>query len=274
MGGLAFNSDRVTKEEISEIITVLNFRCDMKYNESHYLGSTGKAESSGDIDLYSIYPLEDVHQSLTAYMTAVDDIEYFKNLGVLSACIKYKDKRVQIDFIEGPYSWIKFSFFSPGPNSKYKGLYRTELLKAIVSSFGSSITDEQGELIAKVGPIFYRHLGIQICHRMRPLRKDGIGRIKTVSNVSAQEFENNFPNLHFKTDQQFPIIDPSIALKFMFGFDVNTNDVETFEQIFDLIQKYKTVEEQKLIFKIYGMILKHLKRETPEEVKCLEQTLK
>ena len=75
-----------------------------------------------------------------------------------------------------------------------KGLYRTELLKALVAFNSDWILEEDGEVIARVGPTFFHDKGCMWRYRHRPMRKDGTARVQDFKELTRDEFKEIYPS--------------------------------------------------------------------------------
>jgi hypothetical protein len=144
-----------TLEDIENKIISRFFK--LKKDQWAALGSTGKklpGQSSGDIDIaidmnwiaknFNV-SLQDAGQKVFDILSSAYpdmDKNYMKGLGIISVAypIKGSSGNVQVDFmLQDDIDFAKWMFHSPDftkNESKWKGLYRTELLKSI----GNSIT--------------------------------------------------------------------------------------------------------------------------------------
>lgn len=137
MGGNAFsNVRRINRMEIAP--TLLNFSRDtgIKYNTlvQGMLGSTGKQETSGDIDIaldekhYSRKTLRDVAEKLRNKNIGL--VTKGMRQGVINIAYPIYDSNdfIQIDLMVGNREFLKFSHYSPGLDmSPYKGVWISTL---------------------------------------------------------------------------------------------------------------------------------------------------
>jgi hypothetical protein len=112
---------------------------DDEYLFNNMLGSAGKAQTSGDIDINMDELKFDknlVYKSLVTSLgpTEVKDRTHVNQIFTcVPICGDPLNGFVQIDFMFGNLEWQAFSYWSPGDSSAYKGLFRTELIKAAVA---------------------------------------------------------------------------------------------------------------------------------------------
>lgn len=143
---------------ISEIKPTLDKLSDdllFPFNLNDYvLGSTGKREYSGDIDLvldYSQYNAgyKEFHKNLvnqfglevTARNAEMVHLKYpIKNYNILLQGYQPRTGFVQIDFNFGDEKWERFYHYSPGEESGYKGAHRNLAISALASVFKLSVS--------------------------------------------------------------------------------------------------------------------------------------
>ena len=166
MGGTAFKNIPVRRIKLEEIRDTLDYfqstiqypGFDLDYIYDNLLGSVGKQPDSGDIDI------------------AVDDIKFpwkkFKSHALLSfpeaqragngkntlqvnfaIPIQGKPENgyCQIDLITGNPEWLKFTHYSPGAASAFKGVYLSTLLGVMAKmAIGYLAGEDSINAIAKV----------------------------------------------------------------------------------------------------------------------------
>lgn len=166
MGGTAFKNIPVRRIKLDEIRETLDYfqstiqypGFDLDYIYDNLLGSVGKQPDSGDIDI------------------AIDDIKFpwkkFKSHALLSfpeaqragngkntlqvnfavpICGDPENGFCQIDLITGDPAWLKFTHYSPGAVSKYKGVYLSTLLGVMAKmDIGYLAGEDSVNAIAKV----------------------------------------------------------------------------------------------------------------------------
>ena len=179
----------------------------------------------------------------------------------------------------GDYEWQKFSYFSarhdPSLRNHYwkqdptvsvlKGLYRTELIKALVAFNSDWVLEENGEMIARVGPTFFHDKGCVWRYRHRPMRKDGTGRIKELKELTKEEFLELYQSaITARTDV---IKDPlKVAEMILSERSINLDHLATVETIITNMWSCYTAPEMAQITKIYLERLNSLKVVIPVDV--------
>lgn len=154
MGGNAFPmAGKVHKSEVTE--TVLYVTSLLKLNEYRILGSTGKKEFSGDIDIAVNISPEDLMRKLEKHY-GKDMIRRYGNVHSILVPIQgYSDTfvserrtgLVQVDFIIGDIEWLDLFYFWDD-SSKLKGTHRNIALSTLAMFVGykeyTSDVDDQG----------------------------------------------------------------------------------------------------------------------------------
>lgn len=290
MGGKAFEgiTQRIAKEDICGTLGWLTQHwedSDIQGGDfmDHLLGSAGKNPTSGDIDLNMQIELYD--QALVAeQLTELLGADYVKarpgNNQIFTAVPilgNPENGYVQVDFMFGDYEWQKFSYWSTEVDPKaqvsryywrqdptksnLKGLYRTELIKALVAYNSDWVLEENGEMIARVGPTFFHDRGCVWRYRHRPMRKDGAGRIKELKELTKDEFMEIYPSAVIaKADV---LKDPRKVIEMIFTERHGFDSVATFETTMMSAMQVYTSEELNMITKIYLERLNSLKAVIP-----------
>lgn len=247
---------------------------------NHILGSAGKNPMSGDIDL---------NLEITKYDQAVVAAELTVLLGAenvrarpahnqifTSVPIAVKPGetpgqrgRVQIDFMFGDYAWQKFSYWSPEvmdidhpvyytDRSAFKGLYRTEFIKALTAYNSDWILEEHGEMVARVGPTFFHDRGLVWRYRYRPWKiKDPTTRIQAFRETTEEEFMKLFPSALKISNQEMK--DPDQVVKFLSNEALDAKSFNTLEYIVDSMYGTYSPQETKKVAQIYIERLNSLK---------------
>lgn len=198
-----------------------------------------------------------------------------------------EEHRVQVDFMFGNHAWQAFSYFSPAPyvperpgtfkikipglsskpkvTSRYKGLFRTELIKALTAYSSDWVLEEDGEMIARVGPTFFHDRGVVWRYRYRPFKKGSTTeRIKAIKEVSKEEFMELFPSA-FETTHTV-MIKPKDVCKFLLP-DASMQSFESYELLAAAIMHTHWGPETRKIHKIFLERLNSLKVDIPSEIK-------
>lgn len=287
MGGKAFSgvTRSVSKYEVSGTVSwIMQNWPDWKRNpgvnlHQSLLGSAGKSNESGDIDINLEISAYD-QEAVAAHMIAVLGSEFVKprpgNNQIFMAVPICGDEslgRVQVDFMFGHYEWQKFSYFSATKTSNlrwgnrresyFKGLYRTEMLKAITAYCSDWVLEDGEEVIARVGPTFFHDKGLVWRYRHRPMRQDGTARVKDFKELSRKDFLAIYPSaITAITDV---MLEPEKVVRFLFSDRATVADTETLESIVLYMNRVFDSDARKTISKIYKERLNNLKVEIPEK---------
>lgn len=254
-----YGVSRIKKGDIAATLKHVSELSGIPTKDLIKIGSTGKLPDSGDIDLAidsNKYDPILIHQRM---MDAVNQ-EGTNNTGtkVASYAVPIRGDeskgKVQVDFMftSNP-DWAKFSYYSEGEGSRYKGAVRAILLSAVASVLNEPGTDyfeynEDDELIIRAGRTVDLAQGLRRIFQYRPKDKRGERYLKTLKSIPIEEFKEMFPEVEIKGGQVI-IDDPQKVLKVLFGPDVGVDDVRTVEQILSLIRKKFDLEKQEKIKK-------------------------
>lgn len=281
------NVTRVNREDVPATVRYVSEISGVALTDMHLLGSTGKNQTSGDVDLgISVikYNPENLHQRmLTTLGNQRATFNRGNNVGSYAVAIAGDPNNglVQVDFmyVMNP-EWAEFAYFSAGERSKYKGVIRTVLLRSVASSLDEHGTDllaydtQTGDLMIRVGRTFDLNVGLRRIVQYRPARKDGKGFLKVMKTVTMDELEATFPALNFGTLQTVAVVDkPTDALKIMFGFDVQPTEVETAEQVVTLIHKLPMERRERIMAKARETFVVEKGYLTEEQVNQLFQEI-
>ena len=293
MGGKAFEgvTQRIQKMDIEPTVKWLMNRWEDSYLQpepfmDRLLGSAGKNEDSGDIDLnlrIELYDQAKVAKDLEQIL-GTDHVKARPGNNQIFTAVPIRGDAangfVQVDFMFGDFEWQKFSYFSTqhDPNmplnryywrqdsskSLLKGLYRTELIKAMVAFNSDWVLEENGEMVARVGPTFFHDKGCVWRYRHRPMRKDGTGRIKALKELSKDEFFAIYPSaVVARTDV---VTDPAKVAQMILSEHHHVENLATFETTWIAMTQLYNSADQKLITKIYLERLNSLKVDIPKDV--------
>ena len=251
----------------------------------HLLGSSGKNATSGDLDLnmqIELYNQSAVADELRSLLGEDKVKARPGNNQIFTAVPLHGNPNlgyVQVDFMFGDYEWQKFSYYSakldPELGSRHswrrnyhcsgvKGLYRTELLKSLVAFNSDWVLEENGEMIARVGPTFFHDRGCVWRYRHRPMRKDGTARVKDLKELSKEEFMKIYPSA---TPARAEVIkDPNLVVQMVLSENCKEEWANTFESLWLTVQNLYNTEQQKTITKIYLERLNSLKAEIPVDI--------
>jgi hypothetical protein len=273
-----------TRASASDIRSALKFvakHAGLDHDELkvNLLGSTnktlsGKQKDSGDIDVAveegSVDREEVIQRMLDA--TGTDEI-HRAGAGVFSFAVPVPgDRKVQVDLMFVPSAeWARWSFHS-APDSKYKGAVRSLLFVNLMKQVWEEgrdleLTDpDDGQPFLRVRRSFKADVGLERLFKVRPMRKDGKGRTKSLAKTTPDQVATELRRLGMKNKfdpSPDPITDPDQAAQMMFGKGVTAKDVMSVEQIIALIKKRK---DAAIIFKNTMDDLKEQDLEVPPEL--------
>lgn len=286
MGGKAFHgvTQRIHKHDILDTLDWLkqnwpdhSLNCEPL--ENSLLGSAGKQDTSGDLDLnldINAYDQAKVARDLTALLgeefvkPRPGNNQIFTAIPIMGDAEKYG--RVQVDFMFGNFKWQEFSYFSPAKavgnkwaalktGSNFKGLYRTEFIKALTAYRSDWVLEENGEMIARVGPTFFHDKGLVWRYRHRPMRKDGTARVKAFEELSKEEFLQIYPSA--MTAMTDVMDDPQEVVKFILESHITPEQCFSLENLVLWTRRIYDSEAMAIITKIYLERLNSLKVEIP-----------
>ena len=199
-----------------------------------------KGETAGDIDfvLSDQYDLETIDKVISKKYST----RHMKGLGILSIAYPAPDNKfVQIDLISVPNIEVaEYTFFSPNIvkddnilspfESKYKGVYRNELIAAICKGAGREyLTPEQRKDVNgnPLLPIkrYYRYQwnlrrGVQIITKEQTPRKDNSGYLKKEEIVYKKDICRSLEEM----------------IEFIFGNKVSPHQVMTVEGCINMMK--------------------------------------
>jgi hypothetical protein len=244
--------DRIKKEDIAPTLEMISAMSGLpvKYLKANLVGSAGKRDYSGDIDIaisipellkYGYDSYEDLHKKMLSQTTGVFHNKF--KVGCYKVPIKGDSKNgyVQVDFMytTNP-EWAKFAYFAPdSTKSKYKGAVRTALLMATASVLDNSYKkeDNNGDIVAQIQ--HYLDLGTGLRQKFKHKVNSKF------KNINPIEFERLYPDSKVKLDI---LDDPDQILKTLFGNKVSQEDVENAESVLELIHSTFNDEMKTKIF--------------------------
>ena len=209
------------------------------------LGSVGKREFSGDIDVALKIATDDLPTFIKKLENSPQILGVAKSSIIMTKVkISNFDKSktdgrprtgyVQVDFMPGDPDWLKTYYHSPHEkDSKYKGVYRNLMIASIAGQYkvvNSAETIEDGRAEASERFMFSPRDGLVRVRRTPVPKKTGEGFTKKNSNKiiggpwkSANEIATNL------------------------GLD-NSDDLDSYETLVKVIKKNLSPEDQKNIF--------------------------
>lgn len=212
---------------------------------NHVLGSVGKKEFSGDIDIAVDLNGDEVKNLLMA-LHKIPDVSDIKKSNVISFKLKIqgydethetdRDRTgyVQVDFMIGDKDILKTYYHSPAAaDSNYKGLHRTQLLMTIAAIHGrkdSSETTPDGRPLESERYMFSPQQGLVRVIRKPVPKQSGEGYTKKHINTIIDG--------PWKTADQ---VARQLGLK-------DGDNLDSYEALKDAVEKYYPRAEAKKIF--------------------------
>jgi hypothetical protein len=274
MGGLAFKDKarRILREEIDPTLEWVAGKIGLppEYVKAHKLGSAGKNETSGDVDINMDETLFDIYAILDKLKDVLgeDNVKDWTHVNQIFTCVPIlgdpANGFTQIDFMFGDVIWQEFSYFSPGSKSAYKGLFRTELIKAAVAFCSDWTNFEDNTLVCRVGPTFFHDRGLVWRYRHRPIRKDRKGRVKTFAEVTEAEFIEMYPQAHKAS--QTVVKTPSDVAALIFNDHDKLDSFESYETLSTALKSHYSASQYGMIMEIFLERLNSLKVDIPKDV--------
>ena len=267
MGGNAFKENTVRRIHRTEIEPTLEFivnslsipHLTMDYVKHNIMGSLGKQETSGDIDIAlnnreTIWPGAPVLPIFSLREVALRAMDILGKDNVSTKTLRggqiqtafpimgeVENGRVQVDFITGNPLWLKFTHFSPGlDNSPFKGVFISTLLGVLAKMRPevkiTELRDGVETTVARVGYHYDLELGL---YKRWSVLKPGA---KYLSEIDPDLFESKFSNIP-RCIRTGYIDDPMEVLRIIFGRPVEMSQIDTFEKIVKLTKDTFTEEE-------------------------------
>jgi len=275
-GGKALSTPRISKADIPSTIKHISKISGIPVKDLEALGSVGKTETSGDIDLavnLNKYDPATIHKKMVEVLG--DDYATYNGgtkIGSYAVPVRGKEggKRVQTDLMYGDnVEWLKFAYYSAGDESKYKGVIRTILIMGVAAAINEKGMDHfefDGEdLIIRAGRTVDLTKGLRRIFQHRPKKKKGDGYVKTMKSIPIDKFKEMFPEVEIKGDSII-IDDPDMVVQALFGKDTKASDVRTAEQVLALIKRKFNKKQQDRIINMAKMRAKNTSAKLPKEM--------
>lgn len=271
MGGQAFNNVVPVPQERVESITQ-HLIHSLGSPTFKLLGSTGKKEFSGDIDI-GIDANSWEYEKLVARLIVVMGFDNVNTQGrnLNQVYTRYyddvTDSNYQVDFMLGNVNLLSFTHWSPLPfTSTYTGSHRTELIKAVAKVLSPDQVFIGDRMIARVGYTLHHDRGLVFGARWCPPRKDGNGyttKMVAVSNDTIAEFRNEFPSVTYRGSRV--ITDPFAITTTIFGDGTSPFMLNSYETVAEVIGLRPQLKSQAdLIWRLYTKRLDEIKLPHPE----------
>lgn len=270
MGGMAFEgTSSIESSRLDDTVGGLSESTGISFNELRdgFLGSTGKKSVSGDIDIGLDQGRHRVGELLDLLRDAYGR-ENVRSLphGVTAVKLPIagSSKFVQTDLMIGVPDWLKFSFHAPGEGeSEYKGLFRSQLLRAVAKSLRQQDFDDAGDLLAEIGPSLDYLEGLKTTQKGRRPKIRGEGLTKRLEKLTPAEFRELYPRLQYRDTRTQ---DPRVAAQTLFGKGTEPRHLRSYELVSDLIGRSMEPSLQRRVFRNYRDIIQNrLHLELPKE---------
>lgn len=256
MGGNAFNFELsripkdMWKDTVKYIVNTLSYPgFDYNYAVHNVMGSVGQKKTSGDIDIaMNNIPACFVGEKDTPVFDKYDFNKHIRSIignnfvnskGLKQGVIitawpiagNSKNGFVQVDFIFGNNEYLKFTHYSPGSKSRFKGVFLTQTIAVLIKMNKDYETFNENNLRTnRVGLRLDLEKGV--FRRWETLTK---GEVDT-KPVSPEYFESVNTNVpRFRRINY--IDDVETILRLAFGFSVSFEQVDTFEKAVKFIKE-------------------------------------
>lgn len=230
--------------------------------DGRILGSVGKKEYSGDIDLvFATLPSNEMMEFFTNLKKVYGQDKVRKNGNMCNVAVPIVDFNatfidrlprtgtVQVDFVFGEEEFTRLFNYSPGDTSKYKGVHRNIALSAVASWIDrkeSAELDNQGRPIEKIrwkwGPA-------------------GFFKIKRYSRK-----DKNGDWIKTQSDEQIGSVkyDPKLIAEIMFGDGAEVSDLNSLESIIEACKRSYDKEQQEKVFDTFAYNLIDYNKRSPK----------
>lgn len=268
----------VPRSKVEQTIQALSEITGIPLHDLHVVGSAGKQESSGDIDVVvdaTHYNIEKIHAVIKHAIMGMIEDQAPGQIKVKEHNIAHVQKGkagfhmasyafpvagdvnngfVQLDLIptRNP-DWLKFSMGSAGERSAYKGAIRNILLGCAAGTLYDPTIDkfvehEKHGHMLKIRRQFDIKKGLHRVFQMRKKSREG-GYKKALDDAIADEIIGVYPEMQDFNMDQHVITDPNKAVQVIFNDSgLSTKNVETAEQVIGLIRSRFPADRQKKTF--------------------------
>jgi hypothetical protein len=227
-GGNVFpNTGSIHRDEVAPTLAKLEQQTGLTGLKQNLLGTTGKKQFSGDIDIAIDWEPADLFRMLQSIYGA-DAVKKTGNTVHLNFPIQNYDpsrdqydaqqqKRrrtgyTQVDFFSGDTDWNRTYYYSSA-NSKLPGKYRNLLLANV--AIAQRQTTDHGDYIETVGYVFSPRDGLSLRKRIQKKNQ-------------AKKTEKIIKNIK----------NPTEIAQTLFGKSASANDLESAETVIAAIEKY------------------------------------
>lgn len=276
-GGHAFNNVKPIKLSVfkSTYPTMIEDLQDLGLKKITPIGTTGKKELMGDVDLAAEY--EGGRDELFSQAVDVFSVQNVKKVGSNIVTISYPTlmngvetgERVQVDVMLGDTNYMSWSRYGPSQMkddpgySPIKGVVRNVLLSTVLTTLAhEQFPDQQDEYTQVKYVVDF---------------DKGLYKVKK-SRAGALDSSTGLPRV-LKTwravERELITSDPNEIVEIMFGDDYTTSDIARIEDLIDVIKHSdKTSHYSNEILSKFNAEIEELMRKNPNTyVGDLEQTL-
>lgn len=263
-GGMFEDVGVIHRDEVEPTVKKIEEALNIPTLLSQVVGSTGKKEYSGDIDI-AINIGEDITEFQNTLLETFgkDNVNVQGKLLSIRApiveynCNKHERKPrtgfVQVDFINGNVPWLKFFYFSPDETeSKLKGAHRNMAITAL-SAFLDR--EESDELDDHGRPITVT--------RWKWSPKNGFFKIKRESVLNNQ---GRWNKKRLDTAISEEIYDPEIIVSTLFNGNTDISIMDSVESIVKAINENYDAET---CSKIFSRMAENFKNNHSKKIKPL-----
>lgn len=256
-GGNAFPD--VGTIHISEIEPTLKALADMLGMPNvadQALGSVGKAEYSGDIDValdLDREAMKELSHDLRNKLGSQNVTGVAGNVNLSFPIQNYDDSKqgrqprtgkVQIDLIPGEPSWMKTFYHSAGDESKMKGIHRNFMINAIARTLDREESEELDDFERPVATVYWAW-GPK--NGLVKARKTSRRNERTGKTVKKQDIEL----------LSEPVKDPAKIAEVLFGGKAGPEALNSFESLFDAVKKAFPKKQQNEVFQQVANMLEN-----------------
>lgn len=274
MGGNAFKNisslRRIKREDIEPTLRFVAEQLNVKqldydYLQNNLMGSAGKQESSGDLDIALNMPNtapfaqskqiefpKSILKILAEKCRKILGFDYVYSKGIKGGQLntawpitgKPDKGYCQIDFIWGEAEWLKFSHYSPGlDNSPYKGVMISTLFGVLAKirkewQFPEHV-DDPLKRKARVGWAYDIERGLKRVWKAQKLDGQGMSTMDPdawETYVGMKWPESNPPRFS-RLGSTGHITDSHVMLSILLGDDVEPKDIRKFEDLWQIVRR-------------------------------------
>lgn len=241
VGTIHIDEIKPTMRDIAKLIGMPN-----AVNQA--LGSVGKTEYSGDIDIAVDLDrdrMKIMSKNLRNKLGSQSVTGVAGNISFRFPISNYDESKqdrqprtglVQVDLIPGEPEWMKTFFHSPGSASKFKGTHRNLAISAVAAQIDRQESKEQDDYDRPIEVVRYAwgpKGGLQ------KVRKTSVRNEKTGAWLKKQ-------NTELLTE---PVKDPNKIAEILFKGKVGAEALNSIESIIDAVKKTFSGKEIQSIFK-------------------------